>query len=75
LVKHVSSEDDVKALKKAKVAFAEPISDFILNEPVIGLSYVYMEPYQPFPVPVQVRLLDDVVEELRSLRAHTHGHW
>jgi len=75
LVKHVSSEDDVKALKKAKVAFAEPISDFILNEPVIGLSYVYMKPYQPFPVPVQVRLLDDVVEELRSLRAHTHGYW
>ena len=65
LVKHVSSEEDVKALKKAKVAFAEPIADFILNEPVIGLSYVYMEPYQPFPVPVQVRLLNDVVEELR----------
>lgn len=69
LVKHVSSEEDVKALKKAKVAFAEPIADFILNEPVIGLSYVYMEPYQPFPVPVQVRLLNDVVEELRS--SHT----
>jgi hypothetical protein len=65
LVKHVSSEEDVKALKRAKVAFAEPIADFILNEPVIGLSYVYMEPYQPFPVPVQVRLLNDVVEELR----------
>jgi hypothetical protein len=68
LVKHVSSEEDVKALKKAKVAFAEPIADFILNEPVIGLSYVYMEPYQPFPVPVQVRLLNDVVEELRLSR-------
>lgn len=68
LVKHVSSEEDVKALKKAKVAFAEPIADFILNEPVIGLSYVYMEPYQPFPVPVQVRLLNDVVGELRSSR-------
>lgn len=64
LVKHVSSEEDVKALKKAKVAFAEPISDFILNEPVVGLSYVYMEPYQPFPVPVQVKLLEEVVEEL-----------
>jgi hypothetical protein len=72
LVKHVSSEEDVKALKRAKVAFAEPISDFILNEPVIGLSYVYMEPYQPFPVPVQVRLLDDVVKELAD--AHTLGH-
>jgi hypothetical protein len=68
LVKHVSSEEDVKALKRAKVAFAEPIADFILNEPVIGLSYVYMEPYQPFPVPVQVRLLNDVVEELRLSR-------
>jgi hypothetical protein len=68
LVKHVSSEEDVKALKRAKVAFAEPIANFILNEPVIGLSYVYMEPYQPFPVPVQVRLLNDVVEELRLSR-------
>ncbi len=67
LVKHVSSEDDAKVLKKAKVAFAEPISDFILNEPVVGLSYVYMEPYQPFPVPVQVRLLEDVVEELKKM--------
>ena len=66
LVKHVSSEEDVKALKKAKVAFAEPIADFILNEPVIGLSYVYMEPYQPFPVPVQVRLLEEVVDELKT---------
>ncbi len=66
LVKHVSSEDDVKALKRAKSAFAEPISDFILNEPVIGLSYVYMEPYQPFPVPVQVRLLREVVDELKD---------
>ncbi len=66
LVKHVSSEEDVKALKKAKVAFAEPISDFILNEPVVGLSYVYMEPYQPFPVPVQVKLLEQVVEELTN---------
>jgi hypothetical protein len=69
LVKHVSSEEDVKALKKAKVAFAEPIADFILNEPVIGLSYVYMEPYQPFPVPVQVRLLEEVVDELKTQRA------
>lgn len=66
LVKHLSSEEDVKALKKAKVAFAEPISDFILNEPVVGLSYVYMEPYQPFPVPVQVRLLEDVISELKQ---------
>jgi hypothetical protein len=66
LVKHVSSEDDAKVLKKAKVAFAEPISDFILNEPVVGLSYVYMEPYQPFPVPVQVRLLEEVVQELKK---------
>ncbi|MCS7208260.1 MAG: DUF87 domain-containing protein [Fimbriimonadales bacterium] len=66
LVKHVSSEDDAKVLKKAKVAFAEPISDFILNEPVVGLSYVYMEPYQPFPVPVQVRLLEEVIQELRD---------
>lgn len=66
LVKHVSSEEDAKVLKKAKVAFAEPISDFILNEPVVGLSYVYMEPYQPFPVPVQVRLLEDVIQELKA---------
>lgn len=66
-VKHVSSEEDVIQLKKSKIAFAEPISDFILNEPIIGLSYVYMEPYQPFPVPVQIRLLEDIVKELTSV--------
>ncbi|MEM1964416.1 MAG: DUF87 domain-containing protein [Candidatus Caldarchaeum sp.] len=71
LVKHVSSEEDAKVLKKAKVAFAEPISDFILNEPVIGLSYVYMEPYQPFPVPVQVRLLEELIDELKA----NEGSW
>ncbi|MEM4721756.1 MAG: DUF87 domain-containing protein [Candidatus Methanomethylicaceae archaeon] len=71
LVKHVSSEEDAKVLKKAKVAFAEPISDFILNEPVVGLSYVYMEPYQPFPVPVQVRLLEELVDELKA----NEGSW
>jgi hypothetical protein len=65
-VKHVSSEEDVIQLRKSKIAFAEPISDFILNEPIIGLSYVYMEPYQPFPVPVQIRLLEDIVKELTS---------
>lgn len=66
LVKHVSSEEDVEQLRKSKVAFDKPISDFILNEPVIGLSYVYMEPYQPFPVPVQVRLLEDVLLDLKK---------
>jgi hypothetical protein len=65
-IKHVSSEEDVIQLQKSKVAFAEPISDFILNEPIIGLSYVYMEPYQPFPVPVHVRLLDDVVQQIKT---------
>lgn len=66
LVKHVSSEEDVEQLRKSKVAFGKPISDFILNEPVLGLSYVYMEPYQPFPVPVQVRLLEDVLQGLKK---------
>lgn len=66
LVKHVSSEDDVEQLRKSKVAFGKPISDFILNEPVLGLSYIYMEPYQPFPVPVQVRLLEDVLLDLKK---------
>ena len=33
------------------------------------LGYVYMEPYQPFPVPVQVRLLKEVVDELKTQRA------
>lgn len=66
LVKHVSSEEDVEQLRKSKVAFGKPISDFILNEPVLGLSYVYMEPYQPFPVPVQVRKLADVLKGLKK---------
>lgn len=66
LVKHVSSEDDAKALKRAKAAFDEPISSFLLTEPVIGLSYIYMEPYQPFPVPIKVKLLEDLVAELTT---------
>jgi len=65
LVKHLSSEEDVEQLRKSKIAFGKPISEFILNEPVIGLSYVYMEPYQPFPVPVQVRELADVLKGLK----------
>lgn len=65
LMKHVSSEDDVKALKRAKIAFDEPIGTFLLNEPVIAVSYIYMEPYQPFPVPVKVKYLDDLLEEIK----------
>lgn len=68
LVKHVSSEEDVKPLRKAKVAFA-PVAGFLLSEPIVGYSYVYFEPYQPFVVPLQVRLLEDVVEELREQAA------
>jgi hypothetical protein len=63
-IKHVSSEGDIRALDKAKVAFDEPVASFILSEPVVAVSYVYMEPYQPFPVPVKIKLLEDIVKEL-----------
>lgn len=63
LVKHLSSEEDVKALKKAKAPFAF-VADFLLSEPIIGYSYVYFEPYQPFVVPLQVKLLESVLKEL-----------
>ena len=63
LVKHLSSEEDVKALKKAKASFAF-VADFLLSEPIIGYSYVYFEPYQPFVVPLRVKLLESVLKEL-----------
>ncbi|WP_018461122.1 ATP-binding protein [Thermus oshimai] len=66
LVKHVSSEEDAKVLHKVKVAFA-PVTGFLLSEPIVGYSYVYFEPYQPFVVPLKVRLLEEVVAEL--------SHW
>ena len=65
-VKHLSSSEDTKALEKAKASFAAPISEFILNEPVIGLSYIYMEPYQPFVVPVKIKLLDEILKEIKG---------
>ncbi|KGQ21296.2 ATPase [Thermus filiformis] len=66
LVKHLSSEEDVKALTKAKVAFA-PVAGFLLSEPIIGYSYIYLEPYQPFVLPLKVRLLEEVVQELQEI--------
>jgi len=63
LVKHLSSEEDIKALKKAKAPFAF-VADFLLSEPIIGYSYVYFEPYQPFVVPLRVKLLESVLKEL-----------
>jgi hypothetical protein len=46
-VMHVSSLDDIKALKNAKIAFEGAVSDVLLTEPVIGLAKVYSEPFQP----------------------------
>lgn len=66
-VKHLSSEKDISDLVKAKSQFREPISKFILEEPVIGLSYIYMEPYQAFAVPVQIKELKDIVEDLKKV--------
>ncbi|MBT9260364.1 MAG: DUF87 domain-containing protein [Clostridiales bacterium] len=72
LVKHVSSEEDTTILQKAKVAFA-PVAGFLLSEPIIGYSYVYFEPYQPFVVPLKVRLLEEVVAELQERPAVTRA--
>ena len=65
-VKHVSSEGDVNHLAKSKAVFGPPVSSFLLHEPVLGLSYVYMEPYQAFPIPVKVQLLEEVIASLKS---------
>ncbi len=53
-VMHVSSLDDVKALKNAKIAFDGAVSDVLLTEPVVGLAKVYSEPFQPFVLECQV---------------------
>lgn len=71
LIKHLSSEDDVYTLKRAKVAFDEPIAGFLLSEPLIGVSYVYMEPYQPFVLSLQVKELKEVIETLAKERSGT----
>ncbi len=66
LIKHLSSSEDVDKLAKSKISFSAPISEFILNEPIIGTTYIYMEPYQPFVVSVNVKKFDDVVESLKN---------
>jgi hypothetical protein len=53
-VMHVSSLDDIKALKNAKIAFEGAVSDVLLTEPVVGLAKVYSEPFQPFVLETQV---------------------
>ena len=63
-VKHLSSSDDIDKLAKSKVNFTAPISEFILNEPIIGTTYIYTEPYQPFVVSVKIKKFDDVVDEI-----------
>ncbi len=62
-VMHMGSEDDTNCLRRAKIAFANPISDFILTEPAVGVAYVYSEPYQPYVLSCRVRLFDDVLKE------------
>lgn len=61
---HVSSEEDAKELKKAKIAFDSPISDFILSEPAVGVSFVYSEPYQPYVLSCRVDKFEDILSNI-----------
>ncbi len=62
-VMHMGSEEDTNCLRRAKIAFASPISDFILTEPAVGVAYVYSEPYQPYVLSCRVRLFEDVLKD------------
>ncbi len=62
-VMHVGSEEDAMRLRKVKVAFANPITDFILTEPAVGMAYVYSEPYQPYVLSCKVRKFEDVLSD------------
>ena len=72
LVKHVSSEEDIKALVKAKASF-NLVKDFLLSEPAIGLTYFYSDRDQPFPVSLKVRLLSDIVDDLQTAKSTKEG--
>lgn len=60
-VMHIGSEEDAMRLRRAKVAFASPITDFILTEPAVGVAHVYSEPYQPYVLSCKVRKFEDVL--------------
>jgi hypothetical protein len=51
---HVSSLEDIKALKNAKIAFDGAVSDVLVTEPVVGLAKIYSEPFQPFVLECQI---------------------
>ncbi len=70
LVKHVSSMEDVKRLVAAKAAF-DLVKDFLLFEPAIGLTYLYSDRDQPFPVSLRIRLFSEIVEDLKEKVTHT----
>ena len=63
-VMHVGSEEDAMRLRRAKVAFASPITDFILTEPAVGVAFVYSEPYQPYVLSCKVRKFEDVLSSV-----------
>ena len=65
-VMHVSSEGDVSELKRAKIAFDSPITEFILSEPAVGVAFVYSEPYQPYVLSCKVDKFEDITEVLRA---------
>ena len=67
-VMHVSSEGDAGELKRAKIAFDSPITEFILSEPAVGVAFVYSEPYQPYVLSCKVDKFEDVIETLKLVR-------
>ena len=66
-VMHVSSEADANELKRAKIAFDSPITEFILSEPAVGVAFVYSEPYQPYVLSCKVDKFEDVIESLEKV--------
>ncbi len=65
-VMHVSSEADANELKRAKIAFDSPITEFILSEPAVGVAFVYSEPYQPYVLSCKVDKFEDVIGALMA---------
>lgn len=55
---HMSTEKDTQILHSIKDKFDPLTCRFIKDEAAKGLAYIYSEPYQPWVVPVKVRLFN-----------------
>lgn len=68
-VTHLLNEEDINALKKCNRFYGGVVSDFLQREALIGVTYVYSSPYQPYVFPVKFHRFSKNWTELRPSEA------